>query len=76
MMFPKCSYTNPSIRRTSVALAKARENRLKCLCFCYGFERWTAEEQTATALDGLPSACVLVRAMKYLGIYRHIALPM
>lgn len=42
--------------------------RLKRLCFAM---EWTDRPK----LDRLPSASMLVRANKYLGMYRHKALP-
>lgn len=32
-------------------------------------------KQTISQLDGYPQLALLVRAIKYLGIYRHEALP-
>jgi hypothetical protein len=62
------------ISRFKSSPAKAQYGSDEASVFCYGFE-CRRLRKTFLQLGSYPLLALLVRAIKYLGIYRHEALP-
>jgi hypothetical protein len=66
--------------KKSTIRGSSRDSRKGTVCsaeasvFCYGHERGRLRKQTVARLDGYPELALLVRTIKYLGIYRQKAL--
>jgi hypothetical protein len=75
-----CRTTENSIVSKSTIRGSSRNSRKgtvfsgEASVFCYGHERERLRKQTVARLDGYPELALLVRAIKYLGIYRQKAL--